>query len=234
MDFLSEFGQSFLYIIRNLHPFRRFPEFFDFIHWHLWRGNLISIQDCTEVFRHFDIFDFLSDQKPVVDGSPSRVFRDFIGAGNGKNKRHLYGLAAVGELSVSQSPEKHVDDARIGLPDLVQVSHLGFWQLTLGNEHVLVFFERLDALDAEDVFVFSFVREKKSESFKLQGIAEHLGQMALRGSRRTEEEDMGFCRQAQEDCPDGMVQFDEVGMKIVLEFFESLHVCFSFGFFTSR
>ena len=30
-----------------------------------------------------------------------------------------------------------------------------------------------------------------------------------------------------------MVQFDEVRMKIVFEFFKSLHVCFSFGFFTN-
>ena len=48
--------------------------------------------------------------------------------------------------------------------------------------------------------------------------------MTFRGPRRTEEEDVGFCGQAQQDPADGVVQFDEVGMKIVLEFFESLHL----------
>src|SRR5262249_59814360 len=75
--------------------------------------------------------------------------------------------------------------------------------------------------------------EKKPEGFEFQGIAEHLRQVALGGSRRTEEKDVGFCRQAQEEGPDGMVQFDEVRLKIVFEFIESLHIFSSFGCLTS-
>jgi hypothetical protein len=48
--------------------------------------------------------------------------------------------------------------------------------------------------------------------------------MALGGSGRAEEKDMDFCRQAQKQGPDGMVQLDEVGMKIVFKRFELLHV----------
>src|SRR5206468_3248250 len=154
--------------------------------------------------------DFFSDQKPVVDGSSGRVFRDLIGAANGEDKGHFHCSPTIGELSIPQGPEKHVDHARIGLPDLVQVSHLCHRKFTFGDEYVFVFFERLDALNTEDVFVLGLICEKKAESFEIQSVAEHLRQVALGRSRRTEKEDMDSCRQTQENSPNSIVQFNEV------------------------
>ena len=74
-----------------------------------------------------------------------------------------------------------------------KVSHLGFWKFAFGNQYVLVFFEGLDALDTEDIFVLGLVGKKKPEGFEFQSIAEHLRQMALGRSGRAKEKDMGFC-----------------------------------------
>src|SRR5713226_6341908 len=60
-----------------------------------------------------------------------------------------------------------------------QVSHLCHRKFTFGDEYVFVFFERLDALNAEDVFVFGLVGEKKPEGFEFQRVAEHLCQVAF-------------------------------------------------------
>src|SRR5262245_43145402 len=91
----------------------------------------------------------------------------------------------------------------------------------------------MDALDTEDVFVFGLVGKKKTESFQLQSVAEHLCQVAFGCSGRAEEKHMGFCRQAQKQGVDGMVQFYEIHVKIVFKFFKALHTASPLGFITS-